>query len=165
MTTRICDTPGCGAPHRAKGLCSVHYYARYRATEAGKVSQAASNARYRVTPAGRVAGAATTARYRATVKGRADTVERAWLYNGIKRATRAGVVIGNVPANTRAILRGRFGETCLVAGCNNVATDVDHVIALVNGGLHDISNFQTLCGSCNRNKGKSSTDHRPGEWN
>jgi len=85
------------------------------------------------------------------------------VHNGLWRAIKAGAVIGDVPPDTRAILRERFGETCLVAGCDNPATDVDHVIALANGGAHDISNFQTLCGSCNSAKGKASTDHRPKE--
>ena len=173
-TIRLCDTAGCVAPHKAKGLCSAHYYqtperkaaralgmARWRATPEGKAAQAERNARWYATDAGKASEAASHARYMATDKGRADTVERNWAAAALRRATKAGAVIGDIPADTRAMLRSRFGETCLVDGCDNAATDVDHVIALANGGVHDISNLQTLCGSCNNAKGKANTDHRP----
>ena len=193
-TVRTCDTAGCAAPHKAKGLCQKHYNAtperrvthalstaRYRATPEGKAVQAAYSARWRATDAGRAMDAAaadrrrestegkatraaSTARYLETAQGRAWT-ERKWARVSLKRAIKAGAVIGDVPPDTRAILRARFGETCLVDGCDNPATDIDHVVALADGGIHDISNLQTLCGACNQSKGKSSADHRPKEGN
>lgn len=30
MRERVCDLPGCGMPHRARGLCSRHWWADYR---------------------------------------------------------------------------------------------------------------------------------------
>ena len=172
MTARVCDTPGCGVPHKAKGLCVKHYnattehraaIARWAATDAGKASLAAATTRYMATDKGRASHAAIDARYKATDKGKAALLESGWARGARWRAIKAGAVIGDVPPDTRAILLARFGETCLVDGCSNAATDVDHVIALAEGGPHDIDNFQTLCGPCNKAKGKSSTDHRPKE--
>jgi hypothetical protein len=135
-------------------------YALWRATDAGNAAHTAGGARYRATPKGRATVAAARVLYAATDEGQAEA-ERKWAKAALKRAIGHGAVIGDVPPDTRAILRGRFGETCLVDGCNNVATDVDHVIALANGGAHDISNFQTLCGSCNKSKGAKTIDYRP----
>jgi hypothetical protein len=189
MTARTCDTAGCVAPHKARGLCQKHYNAtpehksaiarwaatvagkaslaaataRYMATDKGRASHAAIDARYKVTGRGKALHAAYHARYRASDKGKAAILESAWASGALRRATKAGAAVGDVPPDTRAILRERFGETCLADGCDNPATDVDHVIALANDGVHDISNFQTLCGSCNSAKGKSGTDYRPKE--
>jgi|ERR1019366_6357041 hypothetical protein len=153
MAVRLCDIEGCVAPHKAKGLCQKHYNAT--------PEQRTAVARWAATDKGRAAQAAYHSRYVATGKGKAAILESAWASGALGRATKAGAVIGNVPPDTRAILRERFGETCLVVGCDNAATDVDHVIALANGGVHDISNFQTLCGSCNSAKGAKGIDYRP----
>ena len=171
-TTRVCDTDGCMAAHKAKGLCSAHYYqtperlaasaarmARWRATPEGATKSAEDHARYVKTDAGRASEAGTRKRYAETDKGRASD-ERKWAKAALKRATGHGAVIEDVPADTRAILRARFGETCLVEGCDNPATDVDHVVSLANGGVHDISNFQVLCGPCNKAKRTDSADYR-----
>ena len=165
MSARVCDMDGCTSPHLAKGLCSKHY----GQTPERKAATAEAMARYLATDAGRAArarymasaeGKASVARYRATDRGHA-MAERRWAKTALRRATKAGAIIGDIPADTRAILLACFGETCLVDGCENVATDVDHVIALADGGVHDISNFQTLCGSCNRSKRAKDTDYRP----
>ena len=169
MAARVCVTDGCVAPHLAKGLCSAHYDAQpgrraasdarvalWRLTDEGQ----AARRRYRKSPEGKASQAASYVRYAETDNGRASA-ERTWLDKGLRRATKAGAVIGDIPADTRAILLARFGETCLVDGCNNAATDIDHVIALANGGVHDISNFQTLCGPCNKRKGTKTIDYRP----
>jgi 5-methylcytosine-specific restriction endonuclease McrA len=118
-------------------------------------------ARWRATPEGLLASSEAKARYMATDKGRADELERSWAKTALRRAIRAGAVIGDVPPDTRAILIARYGETCLVDGCDNAATDVDHVVALADGGIHDISNFQTLCNPCNQSKRTKTIDYRP----
>jgi len=173
MASRICDVKGCEKPHETKGLCAAHHYqtpegkaaaaaayARRCASPEAMAAKAAYQVLYMATKAGKATRAAGHSRYAVTDKGKA-WAERGWARVSLKRAVKAGAVIGDVPPDTRAILRGRFGETCLVDGCNNVATDVDHVIALANGGAHDISNFQTLCGSCNKSKGAKTIDYRP----
>jgi len=189
MAARVCDLDDCSAPHLAKGLCGKHYrqtperraagtaamarylatdkgkaaaaacYALWRATDAGKAAHAAGGARYRATPKGKATVAAARILYAATDEGRAEA-ERKWAKAALGRATGHGAVIGDVPADTRAILRARFGETCLVDGCDNPATDIDHVVALANGGIHDISNFQILCGPCNKAKSTETIDYR-----
>jgi hypothetical protein len=135
-------------------------YALWRATDAGRAAHAAGGARYRATPRGRATVATARVLYAASDEGRAEA-ERKWAKAALRRAIGHGAIIGDVPPDTRAILRERFGEICLVDGCNNPATDVDHVIALADGGVHDISNFQTLCGSCNKSKGAKTIDYRP----
>jgi len=173
VSTRVCDVEGCQSRHKAKGLCAAHYAqqperlaatarnsARWYATPEGRTVQAAASARYNASDVGKSSHAAAVARYLDTDKGRAYS-ERNWVRDALRHATSWGAVIGEVPADTRAILLARFGETCLGDGCTNVATDVDHVIALANGGVHDISNFQTLCGSCNKAKGAETIDYRP----
>jgi len=137
-------------------LCSAHYHQ----TPERRSADAERKARWRATPEGSVASTEYHARWGETDKGRAWT-ERQWASAALTHATKAGAVIGDVPPDTRAILRARFGATCLVDGCENAATEVDHVVALVNGGVHDISNFQTLCGPCNKRKGAKTIDYRP----
>ena len=173
MTVRLCDIEGCVAPHKARGLCQKHYNAtperkakhdvanaRWRTTPEGKALQAAARTRWRATTEGRALDNASDVRFRVSAKGRA-AAERTWASVVLKHAIKAGAAIGDVPADTRAILRVHFGEKCLVPGCVNVATDVDHIVALAGGGIHDISNFQPLCGPCNKAKGTKTIDYRP----
>jgi hypothetical protein len=42
----------------------------------------------------------------------------------------------------------------LAKGRLTPATEVDHIIALANGGTHDRSNLQSLCSACHINKTK-----------
>jgi 5-methylcytosine-specific restriction protein A len=55
-------------------------------------------------------------------------------------------------------LRSRFfgaNPLCVVcekAGRLSVATDLDHIVALVNGGSNDDENFQGLCAACHVDK-------------
>jgi 5-methylcytosine-specific restriction endonuclease McrA len=169
MAARVCDVDDCNSPHLAKGLCRRHYLdqperrvaaraevARWRLSDAGK----AALKRRRESPEGKDGQARNMARYLETDKGRAYT-NAAWLRTVLKRAVKVGATIGNVPVDTRAILLARYGETCLVDGCDNAATNVDHVVALASGGIHDIDNFQTLCGPCNKSKGAKTIDYRP----
>ena len=157
MATRVCDRGGCTVTHYAKGLCRTHYHQ----TPERRAASAVGMARWRATPEGLLASSEAKARYMATDKGRADELERSWAKTALRRAIRAGAVIGDVPPDTRAILIARYGETCLVDGCDNAATDVDHVVALADGGIHDISNFQTLCNPCNQSKRTKTIDYRP----
>lgn len=51
------------------------------------------------------------------------------------------------------------GGKCLQCGSTNNLT-IDHVIPLSRGGKNHISNYQTLCGSCNLKKGDKVRDLR-----
>lgn len=53
----------------------------------------------------------------------------------------------------------RDGDRCLKCGDFD-SLEVDHVVAIAVGGLHEESNFQTLCRTCNREKGSDSVDYR-----
>lgn len=44
------------------------------------------------------------------------------------------------------------GYACVRCGLRDRLT-VDHIVAWSKGGVHDISNFQTLCWPCNMRKG------------
>ena len=52
-----------------------------------------------------------------------------------------------------------FGNVC--QKCNSSeAIELDHIVPLIAGGAHDISNIQPLCKSCNCKKSRSSVDYR-----
>ena len=42
--------------------------------------------------------------------------------------------------------------TCLALGRVTAATEVDHVLALVNGGGNEMANLQGLCAACHVDK-------------
>jgi 5-methylcytosine-specific restriction protein A len=41
---------------------------------------------------------------------------------------------------------------CLASGRLSIATELDHITALVNGGTNADSNYQCLCKDCHRDK-------------
>jgi 5-methylcytosine-specific restriction protein A len=43
--------------------------------------------------------------------------------------------------------------TCEASGCNRAATQVDHVVAIKDGGTNDDDNLMPLCASCHSKKG------------
>lgn len=53
----------------------------------------------------------------------------------------------------------RYDNRCLACAERKPLT-VDHVVPLVRGGLHDISNIQPLCKPCNSAKGRRIIDYR-----
>lgn len=71
---------------------------------------------------------------------------------------------GHMPnaGQTLAILIGKYGNKCLVPGCNNVDVTVDHVVPLSWGGPHSLGNLQLLCNAHNLIKGnRNANDYRP----
>lgn len=45
-------------------------------------------------------------------------------------------------------------KSCGFSGADEVwSLECDHIIPVVRGGTHELSNLQTLCRSCNRSKG------------
>ena len=53
-----------------------------------------------------------------------------------------------------------YGNKCLACGDTEAVLEADHVVPLTKGGSDDISNIQSLCGSCNRKKFVNITDYR-----
>ena len=53
----------------------------------------------------------------------------------------------NWPSIREHVLR-RDNYTCTFCGIKNVSFDVDHILALSNGGNNDYSNLRTLCRDC-----------------
>jgi hypothetical protein len=66
----------------------------------------------------------------------------------------------------RRLLIAEYGNFCFrclltpVAGGNSL--DVDHIVPLSLGGRHVYENYQLLCHPCNKRKGMSVADYRPG---
>jgi 5-methylcytosine-specific restriction enzyme A len=61
-----------------------------------------------------------------------------------------------ISAAARSYVFDRDGHQCRICGATeNLA--IDHIIPLAQGGTNDISNFQTLCQSCNSRKGSTIT--------
>ena len=55
----------------------------------------------------------------------------------------------------------RYGNKCLKCGTSEYLT-IDHIIPLSGGGTSEDSNLQTLCFTCNQDKGTKTIDYR--EW-
>lgn len=61
-------------------------------------------------------------------------------------------------------LKAQYAYQCLACGKREpeITLTMDHVIPLVKGGRHEITNVQPLCRSCNSHKKTNSTDFRNG---
>jgi 5-methylcytosine-specific restriction endonuclease McrA len=105
---------------------------------------------------------------------RASNAERIALYQsqyylahpGISRekyAKRRALEIdamGDLPCNWVYVLLSYYGSSCLSCGSQE-NLEMDHVVPLSRGGMHDLSNMQILCRTCNRSKGnRNSNDYR-----
>jgi len=76
-----------------------------------------------------------------------------------RREARKRDQLGNMPKNGYQVILDLFGSCCLACGTSeNIA--IDHIVPLAKGGLHDISNLQPLCQSCNSKKGVQTIDYR-----
>jgi 5-methylcytosine-specific restriction endonuclease McrA len=89
----------------------------------------------------------------------AANLEKNALYHGNRRARKLNQ-LGIMPPRAYEIIYELFGRACLKCGSPDNVT-MDHIIPLALGGLHDISNLQPLCKSCNSSKGGwGTTDYR-----
>jgi 5-methylcytosine-specific restriction endonuclease McrA len=59
----------------------------------------------------------------------------------------------NVSEATKRIVIARDGGGCVVCG-STLKLEVDHKVALMNGGTNDVSNLATLCDDCHLAKTK-----------
>jgi 5-methylcytosine-specific restriction endonuclease McrA len=59
-----------------------------------------------------------------------------------------------IPPEVRQYVLERDGHRCQACGAAGDLT-IDHIIPLAQGGPNDLSNFRTLCRSCNSRKGKA----------
>ena len=50
----------------------------------------------------------------------------------------------------RALALRVYGDACVL--CGDRATEVDHIVEVVNGGTNDIENLQPLCKACHKQK-------------
>ena len=59
-----------------------------------------------------------------------------------------------IPQSVREYVYKRDKYQCQSCGENHTETQltIDHIIPLARGGANDISNLQTLCFTCNRQK-------------
>lgn len=59
-----------------------------------------------------------------------------------------------VRAGLRARVLTRDGGVCQIAGpcCVGVATEVDHIIAVCDGGTDEVSNLRAVCSVCHAQK-------------
>lgn len=94
--------------------------------------------------------------------------EKAREYSQRRRALKKGPG-GSYVAQEWVSLCDFYGNICLCCGIHAKDTPegkltVDHVIPLSKGGNNNISNIQPLCHKCNMQKGTSSTDYRPWQF-
>lgn len=78
----------------------------------------------------------------------------------IRRRARKNNAEGSFTAQEWLDLCNKYGNKCLVPGCENINLTVDHVIPLIKGGSDWITNIQPLCHSCNSSKGTKTIDYR-----
>lgn len=72
--------------------------------------------------------------------------------------------LGIVPKDCWEILINLFGQQCLRCGSTE-RLELDHIYPISLGGLHDMSNLQILCKSCNCWKSnRHIIDYRPFEY-
>jgi len=50
---------------------------------------------------------------------------------------------------------------CEAQGYVTPATEVDHIVALVNGGEDDVDNLQSLCADCHKDKTRADLGYGP----
>ena len=50
---------------------------------------------------------------------------------------------------------------CLSKGLTVAACELDHVLALTNGGTNDLDNMQGLCTACHADKTRQDLGHKP----
>lgn len=73
------------------------------------------------------------------------------------RRLRASLFTTN-PINRKKVF-SKYGRKCLVCGSEK-NIQLDHIVAVKNGGEDIIENMQPLCKSCNIKKGTTYSDHR-----
>jgi 5-methylcytosine-specific restriction endonuclease McrA len=54
------------------------------------------------------------------------------------------------------LVRDQYQCQIRAQGCTHRATQVDHIISLMDGGTDDLSNLQAACAPCNKRKGAGS---------
>ncbi len=67
--------------------------------------------------------------------------------------------MGVVPDDYWEILISLFGNECMRCG-STTNLQLEHIVPVSKGGLHDMSNFQILCKSCNCSKSTKTIDYR-----
>ena len=58
-----------------------------------------------------------------------------------------------ITAALRKYVLERDGSSCRYCGSNDGPFDIDHILAVANGGSNDPSNLCVACSTCNRSKG------------
>ena len=83
---------------------------------------------------------------------RAITPSDGWLPGGSRRTPER--IRGRRLQRLRAVHLGNqpLCVLCLAAGRTRIATQLDHILALTNGGGHEASNLQGLCDACHTDK-------------
>jgi 5-methylcytosine-specific restriction endonuclease McrA len=61
-------------------------------------------------------------------------------------------------------LKEKYGNKCIVPGCDRTDVTMDHVIPISKGGRNTIDNIQPLCGHHNFTKHTKHIDYRKGSY-
>lgn len=77
-----------------------------------------------------------------------------------RNATRKNGSDGTLTHRTWIALCEKYNYCCLCCGKPGKMT-VDHIVPLIKGGSHSLSNIQPLCLSCNSRKCDKTIDYRP----
>ena len=68
-----------------------------------------------------------------------------------------------IPKDRRLYVLKRDKYLCVY--CGTTAKDMDHVLPITRGGMHDVLNMVTCCRPCNSSKGNRTPDEwQPSRW-
>lgn len=129
-----CSADGCRKPHAQAGLCRSHYHRRWVDQGPGRELLAAASARRRALVSS------------STEVERELTWRTFWL-NGDRTCYLCGIECDDTDFR---YFTDRNGAQRKIVG--NTHPTLDHVVALVNGGTHTVSNAALACRLCNSRK-------------
>lgn len=88
------------------------------------------------------------------VCGDKPTLKKGWRPVEIKRPIPREKRAGPAPGSLKKKILKRDGGRCVKCGSRDRLT-VDHIVPRARGGTNDPANLQTLCHTCNQEKGSS----------
>lgn len=88
-----------------------------------------------------------------------QAIAYAYIYTETRRARQLGNG-GRFTSREWTELKAKYGNKCIVPGCERTDVTIDHIVHLSKGGKHSIENIQPLCKFHNSSKHTKIIDYR-----